>query len=475
MPERHRELDHDPGDQVDDEMGNTPDDLAPAEIDAKIEQVGSEMQKLCQEIHQVHKAEEAREIHQLVEANVADGDRWVAILNSARQGRRFGKVFQDRTHLIAMASNLLAMASNPIAMAFNQLDCSCKALDGCQFLSQTSSLASRGLGGVLFGYFPCFLCFWVNLGGNQPPATDDAWMQVVSKWSQNHESRMARVYLALDQQRVNTGARDFSWLNDGVHMSTFSLSELSSRLTVGHPPRQSQVTQANDMAKSAAARVEEAQLAYKRKQEAKNEVAAKLRNHEEAIRAQKGTTGETVARSREAAKLAKAMVANGNIDIEQLKSLVVGGNAVWVFMEDSNRVSEYPEERRKLGIKDGILYAQHVWVEAEARHLLLQNRAPQQFGSFRADVGAKLFHAHTGSLYDFFVAEQYQKNCQTNYQRGMVRVELGQGDTGRLECELQQQLDEAAGQLAEAAKRLDQWDHSSIPPFWSSVLGEITH
>ena len=57
------------------------------DLDAMTKQARSKIQKICQEIRSVHKEEEARGLYELVEAKVAEGERWFERLNSARTGK----------------------------------------------------------------------------------------------------------------------------------------------------------------------------------------------------------------------------------------------------------------------------------------------------------------------------------------------------------------------------------------------------
>ena len=87
--------------------------------------------------------------------------------------------------------------------------------------------------------------------------------------------------------------------------------------------------------------------------------------------------------------------------------------------------------------------------------MLLQNGAPLKLGTFQVDVGAKLFHPHTGSLYDIALDEKvpFQTNSSSKYRRDIVRVVLDK-EAGALEERLRQQHQQLAAEYEQAEGRL---------------------
>ena len=124
------------------------------------------------------------------------------------------------------------------------------------------------------------------------------------------------------------------------------------------------------------------------------------------------------------------MVQSGNLNVAQLSQALLGGDHVWVWVEDTGRWSSHPAEVQKCGSTTNpvVLYKQQHWAEAEARYLLWKYAPGDQkenFRSFTANVGPKLFAQQTGSSYTLDVVAMSQKNIQSTYERPIRRVALG--------------------------------------------------
>ncbi|CAJ1447914.1 unnamed protein product [Effrenium voratum] len=249
--------------------------------------------------------------------------------------------------------------------------------------------------------------YWVKLLnearlGCAPPQSSQAWQKVIGDWSQSHEARLAR-------------ARE-------------------------------QAKNAEALAQQAAEKCDKLKKEYEDKSRAKAGIDAKLKLQQETLQL---SAEEAALRHREAEELS----ASGG-PVKQLRDILVGGNVVWVWVEDGNRAASHPEDRRNPEIDNGILYPQDVWAEIEARWLLWQHNGLQH--SFSVDVGTKLFAQETGSLYSITLHAQrpFQENARTGTRRNIFRVKLGEARTARLQAELEQQRRLTAEELVKAEEQL---------------------
>ena len=211
------------------------------------------------------------------------------------------------------------------------------------------------------------------------------------------------------------------------------------------------------MAKSAAESSAAAQKKLAKVQIEMDQVAAKLKTQEEALKA----TQEESAEHRSGAKrFAADMVQNKDFSkesMEKLKEKILQSRVIWTWLEDPEWMTLHPELRKSKSVSCGILYTASVWTEAEARYLLVEAGADPSIGKFEADVGEKVRNEHTGRKYRISVTENQQVNCWTNWTRGIQRIELWGDETKRLEQELQQQLREKAEELKQAQRTVVMW------------------
>ena len=92
---------------------------------------------------------------------------------------------------------------------------------------------------------------------------------------------------------------------------------------------------------------------------------------------------------------------------------------VWCFKEDADRVIKQPERMHGCWVPYSRLTCQFI----ESHHRLYLQKRGRAHVVVRCEESRKLFHQHTGTLYEVRFDEMKQRNVQTGYLRGIKRVD----------------------------------------------------
>ena len=92
---------------------------------------------------------------------------------------------------------------------------------------------------------------------------------------------------------------------------------------------------------------------------------------------------------------------------------------VWCFQEDAERVVKQPERMHGCWVPYSRLTCQFI----ESHHRLYLHKRGRAHVVVMCDESRKLFHQHTGTLYEVRFDEMKQRNVQTGYLRGIKRVD----------------------------------------------------